>query len=147
MLAKTELEDGLGSQIDGRRDARNDAFDRFTRPSADSLDMQGVQPHVFPFNHEYGDRVKAARGLERDDERLEYFGELQMTTCRFSYFKDELRARRSPIANLKALLGRTFHLGRLPQPAGCLLCAGPPASRLFYFFDPRQNRPGYRFVV
>ena len=92
MPAKRLLEDRLRSQVDGGRDACNDAFDRFTGPSADALDVQGVQPHVFPFNHKYGDRVKAAGGLERDDERLEYFGELQMTACRFSYFKDELRA-------------------------------------------------------
>src|SRR5262249_60065439 len=66
-----------------------------------------MQPCVFPFDNEYGNRVKRNGWFESDDQRLEDLSQLQMAAGSLRDFKYELRA------GLQALHRR--HLPRLPR--------------------------------
>src|SRR5262245_22133805 len=100
---------GLWRQIQRGCRARNETFDGLAWTPAHPLHMQRMQPHVISLNHEYGNRIKAARRFQRVDERLEHLRQFQMAARGFCNVQYELRAGWRPVSLLNTLLARTLH--------------------------------------
>jgi hypothetical protein len=100
MVAERAL-DRVRGDVGGICRARDDAFDRLSGSSSDALDMERVQAHEIAFDDEDRYRIEAAGRFERDDERLEYFGQIQVTAGSFRDLEYELRAGLDCVSHLQ----------------------------------------------
>jgi hypothetical protein len=92
VVTERALLDRVRSDVSGMRRPGEDTFDRLSRSSSDTLDMERVQTRVIAFDDRDRYRIEGTGQLERDDERLENFCQIQVTAGSLRDLEYELRA-------------------------------------------------------